>query len=793
MKYYLLVFSFFFCRVGLSQPDTLCIEKFSRNNYIAGNDTSLTFYKTLPQNGTNKILLFTVRPYTIQSETPVISKTDINGDILWSRSVIPENHKVEKFDAIVLNNNTIFIFFIVAPTVQNPERVYYLLWLDENGNPVRQKSFHLKNPIYSSLSLSNDFKLSETKTGNIIFAFNYFDNVNEKGHTYVGSISATGDLQWSSDLIPSKGPTSLIDVIAADKYIIIQSLAYDPPLPFHILNSTKLDINNGAFIRSISYQDYSYFSSGSTQSCRSVLTDDYKIKTLISWRIEKYYQIYFSFIQDTSLNLLKSTTFYTTTSSVSYLPSSATINKKGEGLIKTFGTTDASNIGYFVTDINDNVLSQNKFSINYPFGLPGNGDVEFGNKKEVYVYWNDRVNGMNIVGSIKTRIQGDEGLCGIKDSAFIQSAFYQMGVNSWKFTQVESASLEPVTLNVSILSPKINKVKICEKITSFCTPIKINPVDKVCSLLQPVKLTVVKNPECRGSILFHFDTASVKSWQQPDDTTLLLQFDKNWHGKVYATASFCPLVNDSIQLIVDLPLTGINLGRDTILCKGDTLKLSVGNNFSKYSWENSSTLPYHLVTKGGLYYLTVQDACGRSYSDSINIQLIHKKPVISIADLSICKKETAELSVKGDFIRYEWLPANNISSTSAKTVLINPELSTLYTVTTTSIEGCKAKDSILVTVNDCLQTFFIPSAFTPNNDGLNDSFRPVIVAALEKYEFSIYNRWGQRIFYSTNKLNGWDGKFGGINQDVGIFVWTCTYKFYDKPAEFKKGTFTLIR
>jgi gliding motility-associated-like protein len=86
----------------------------------------------------------------------------------------------------------------------------------------------------------------------------------------------------------------------------------------------------------------------------------------------------------------------------------------------------------------------------------------------------------------------------------------------------------------------------------------------------------------------------------------------------------------------------------------------------------------------------------------------------------------------------------------------------------------------------------MPNAFTPNNDGLNDCFGLKYGGPNDKVEFSIYNRWGERIFFSTNPLACWDGIYKGVPQEIGVYVFIIKR---EGPcgSESEKGLFTLIR
>jgi gliding motility-associated-like protein len=88
---------------------------------------------------------------------------------------------------------------------------------------------------------------------------------------------------------------------------------------------------------------------------------------------------------------------------------------------------------------------------------------------------------------------------------------------------------------------------------------------------------------------------------------------------------------------------------------------------------------------------------------------------------------------------------------------------------------------------------FVPTAFTPNNDGLNDRLGPYCVGIKKILYFSIYNRWGQLV-YSSKQIDGaWDGSYKGASQNSESFVWIVQGESYDGRVVSKKGITTLIR
>jgi uncharacterized delta-60 repeat protein/gliding motility-associated-like protein len=104
-------------------------------------------------------------------------------------------------------------------------------------------------------------------------------------------------------------------------------------------------------------------------------------------------------------------------------------------------------------------------------------------------------------------------------------------------------------------------------------------------------------------------------------------------------------------------------------------------------------------------------------------------------------------------------------------------------------------NSVTVTIDPvlCPMTFYMPTAFTPNRDGKNDICKPTLLGNIISYKFSIYNRWGQRIFETTNPQKGWDGKVSGFDTESNVFIWLCIFQFEGHVIENRRGTVVLIR
>ncbi len=140
---------------------------------------------------------------------------------------------------------------------------------------------------------------------------------------------------------------------------------------------------------------------------------------------------------------------------------------------------------------------------------------------------------------------------------------------------------------------------------------------------------------------------------------------------------------------------------------------------------------------------------------------------------------------------YLWTPSTGLSNPTLPNPVVNIRTTQTYVVTGSTTIGCETIDSVTVFIveNELIQ---LPNAFSPNGDGLNDLFRlPLTVTKLNA--FSVYNRFGQLIFSTTNKRIGWDGRFKGKEQDPGTYVWMLDA--YNIRGERKqlKGNIILIR
>ena len=114
-----------------------------------------------------------------------------------------------------------------------------------------------------------------------------------------------------------------------------------------------------------------------------------------------------------------------------------------------------------------------------------------------------------------------------------------------------------------------------------------------------------------------------------------------------------------------------------------------------------------------------------------------------------------------------------------------------YHIHVASLDSCTTDTTVNITKGFCSVQF--PSAFTPNDDGLNDIFKPLGLTATGNSVLSIYNRWGRKVFETTNFSQGWNGKVNGLPQPPGTYIWTFKYASTNNTSELLRGTIVLMR
>lgn len=156
---------------------------------------------------------------------------------------------------------------------------------------------------------------------------------------------------------------------------------------------------------------------------------------------------------------------------------------------------------------------------------------------------------------------------------------------------------------------------------------------------------------------------------------------------------------------------------------------------------------------------------------------------VNAASPEICRGVMLTIKAGSGYKTYVW----NDNSTGSAMAIDKPGL---FWVQVTDSNNCSGRDSIYI--QPC-EKFYIPNAFTPNNDGHNDILKPTVFGNVIGYHFSVYNRWGQLVFQTSDLNKGWDGRLDGIPQPTGTYVWNCRFQQVGKKQEDKEGAVLLVR
>jgi gliding motility-associated-like protein len=219
---------------------------------------------------------------------------------------------------------------------------------------------------------------------------------------------------------------------------------------------------------------------------------------------------------------------------------------------------------------------------------------------------------------------------------------------------------------------------------------------------------------------------------------------------------------------------------DTI-CKGDLLApfATLSVNGIPGTWsplpDNQTTTTYTFTPDANL--------CARTFTATVAVKTI---PVVQARfDSVLCLGDVKQLhpKAKGEGLSYLW------STGSTDSVI---RISSAGTYTVTIANSCGSAGS-LFNITQVVCKVYIPTAFTPNNDGLNDRFAIIGAAYVSRFKMQIFNRYGQLLFETENPFAGWDGTRKGLQQDAGNYVYRISYVNVANESFEVKGAFTLIR
>jgi len=301
----------------------------------------------------------------------------------------------------------------------------------------------------------------------------------------------------------------------------------------------------------------------------------------------------------------------------------------------------------------------------------------------------------------------------------------------------------------------------------------------------------------------------------PTYTTPALSANQTYYVEAFSNNGCVSTTLSAVQVNIDPPPAAPAVISPVNICPGTPATLQVQNPQAAFTYQWYSTTGGAVLATGTTYttnplsaattyYATASNATGcESGTASGQVALWSQlpAPLVSVADSNLSSITYTWQSVPGaagylvsvDGVNYSTPSSSSTGTTHVVTGLSPSQSVTLYVIAIQS-PTCRNSQpgSARGTTWPNMTDIFVPSGFTPNNDGRNDVLR-VIGTTIKKMEFGIYNRWGERIFYTTDIRRGWDGTVKGISQPSGTFAYYLKAELIDGSMRIKKGTIMLIR
>lgn len=272
-------------------------------------------------------------------------------------------------------------------------------------------------------------------------------------------------------------------------------------------------------------------------------------------------------------------------------------------------------------------------------------------------------------------------------------------------------------------------------------------------------------------------------WQDGStDSTFLVNEDGLYSVTV---TNNCEEISDSVWVVFIEPAS-LDLGPDTVICPDDTLLLDATLPGSVFIWQDSATGPVYPAQAEGIYSVRVSNAC-EILSDEIEIQWMPEIEIELGEDRFFCEDSIILDASSLEYVSYTWqngLPFDYYKVTRPGFYRVEARSPCEVVVDSIQLWPCEQCD------------IYIPNAFSPNDDGINDNFQVFSDCLLEDFNLQVFDRWGNQVYVSENQRDLWDGRFKGKYVTSGVYVWMLSYRYSENGILFEKaeqGSLTIVR
>jgi gliding motility-associated-like protein len=278
----------------------------------------------------------------------------------------------------------------------------------------------------------------------------------------------------------------------------------------------------------------------------------------------------------------------------------------------------------------------------------------------------------------------------------------------------------------------------------------------------------------------------------------------------YATAtnSLGCSKRDSIVSTVFEPFVATAVKNPIFICLQDTGRINVSPPNKRIIWSPgiglSDTTVYNPIVTGIVntqYTATLTDSVG-CFSNTAMVDVIVKTlPIVNAGPDQVLPYNTPftiSPSYTSNIIFYEWIPNINLNCTNCQAPSGTALETETFIIKVTSDSGCVSKDTVTIFVECKYANLLLPTAFSPNRDGKNDFFHPITRGIKSITKFVVFNRYGQTMYEAKDlkinqKTSGWDGKYKGIDQEPGAYVFMLEVVCDLGEIITKKDSFLLLR
>ncbi|MCW3124428.1 MAG: hypothetical protein JWO03_86 [Bacteroidetes bacterium] len=355
--------------------------------------------------------------------------------------------------------------------------------------------------------------------------------------------------------------------------------------------------------------------------------------------------------------------------------------------------------------------------------------------------------------------------------------------NTWS----NNATTQSITVYAAGSYTVTQTVNGCASPPSAAVIVTVNPIPAAPAISASGPLAF-----CAGdSVILTSSYATGNTWSNSATTQSITVYAAGTYT-VSAIQGGCPgPVSAPVSVSILSALQPHITASKPAICPGDSVILDATTaSATAYLWSTSSTQPTITIHAPGTYQVTVTSN-GCTGTDTISIGTMVPLGTFQLPDsVTLCDGDSVTLDATTlNATSYQW------AGVTSNAPVVTVKADGVYYVTVSNSCGSLTESST-ITFHDCDCRIVMPNAFTPNSDGINDFFEANFACEAKLFQMRIFDRWGEKVFETTDLYGKWDGKYKGVLQEPGVYVYVADFVGMDHNGErtFKlKGSVTLIR